>query len=154
MSARLEALAEARRLVVQEGLSYGEAAEATGVPLSTIQKRASAERWQEERDVQGSYTAQIRALKAGLLQKAMTAMADGTDPTQIVFAWKQAEAVYPEHRYNRATTAPDPKAQLAIGVQVLEALVEYLGEHDRNALAAVQPHLRAVAQLVEARLAG
>lgn len=147
---RTEAWAEARRLVVAEGATYVEAAQATGIPVSTVQKRAAAESWQSDREVGASYNAQIRALKAGLLAKAMQALEAGQDASQLVFAWKSAEAAYPEHRY--VAPKDDPKARLSAVLELVEGLVDYLQAEDRNALAAVQPHLAGFARHMERQL--
>lgn len=149
MASRAEAWDEARRLVTHEGASYVEAAAATGIPISTLEKRAASERWQDQRDTQMSYAAQIRALKAGLLQKALDAMAAGQDPTQITFAWKQAESAYPEHRY--VPTKEDPKVRIRVAVEVVEELVAYLTETDRNALMVLQGHIEPFGRRLEAK---
>ncbi len=142
---------EARRLVVHEGMSYEDAAVACDIPLSTLQKRAAAERWQEERSTGQSYAATVRALKAATLARAHQAMTDaGTDPqaaTQLLFAWRSAETAWPEHRY--APAAADPKARLAVAAELLEQLVAYLERTDRAALAALAPHIAPFAAEVE-----
>ncbi len=135
----------ARHLVVGEGRTYAEAAGMSGVPLSTLQKRAGREKWMDQRSHAATYEATVRALKVKLLQSALEA--DPPDP-QRVFAWKQAEAAFPEHRY---AGKEDPRLRLAVTVEVIEQLVQYLTEHDRNALSAVQPHLRGFAEAQEAR---
>lgn len=100
-----------------------------------------------------SYAATIRALKAELLQKAMDALSDGTggkDAAQLVYAWKQAEAAYPEHRY-QVGSKEDPKLRRQVLLECIEGLVEYFTAEDRNVLAAIQPHLRGFATFMEAR---
>jgi len=150
VATRAEARDEARRLVVHEGASYAEAAAATGLPVSTVEKWGAADRWQDERNTQMSYGAQIRALKAGLLKRAMEAVEAGGDPTQIVFAWKQAEAAYPEHRY-AAVAKEDPKLRTRIAIEVVEELVAYLSETDRNALMVMQGHVEPFGRRLEAK---
>lgn len=160
MATRSDAWAEAHRLVVHEGYSYTEAAEATGIPLSTLQKRAASEEWRQKRDVQMSYAAQVRTLKAGLLAQALKLMSPGADgekppdpaaAAQLVYAWKQAESTYPEHRYGGQKD--DPKVRLAVALEVLDALVAYLGRSDRAALTKLEPHLAPFARELEARVA-
>lgn len=148
---RAEARTEAKRLVIQEGQTYLEASAAVGVPLSTIQKWAAAEEWQSERDAGASYSATIKALKRKLLDNALTAAETGTDPSQLVYAWKVAEAAYPEHRY--ASGNADPKARLAIAADVLDALVADLADIDRNVLTVLSPHLPELGKRLEARYA-
>jgi hypothetical protein len=144
------AWAEARRLVVQEGATYAAAAEATGLPLRTVQKRAGREGWQGAREVGVSYAATAKALKAALLDRAMRETADG-DPNkaaQLIFAWKQAESAFPEHRYSPAQTTP--AARLAVASEVLGELVAWLEVHDRVALATVGAVLQPFAAHLEA----
>jgi|GEM_PF-3671223 len=145
---RADAWAEAKRLVVAEGYTYAQASEAAGLPKSTVQKRATRERWQDQKRTNTSYAATVRKLKSQLLEKAVAA-AEGDKPElapQLVYAWKQAEQAYPEHRY--APGEADPRAQLAVAEMVLTELVEFL-EDDRAALAKLVPHLRDFAQHIE-----
>lgn len=145
---RQAAIEEARRLVVREGWTYAQAADATGIPASTLQKRGSAEEWGKQKGVETSYRDTIRRLKSGLLDQALKAIEDGGDATQIVHAWRSAETAFPEHRYDQKA---DPKALLGAQVDTVRRLVEYLGEHDRNACAALEPHVEAfVAELAGA----
>ena len=154
MTTRSDAWAEARRLVVHEAATYPDAATATGIPVSTIQKRAAAEGWQADRDTQGSYSAQIRSLKAKLLERALAAASDPSlgDPSQLVFAWKQAEAAFPEHRYR--PQQDDPKARLTVMLDVVDELVAYLTDVDRNALTALAPHIVKFGEQFKAKHAG
>jgi hypothetical protein len=131
---RTAAYDEARRLVVAEGYTYEEAAEATGIPASTLQKRGCAENWMDQRAHSMSYAASIRALKVKLLEKA-TASRDPQD----VFAWRQVETAWPEHRYQPAQA--DPRARLALVLELLDELVNYLAEQAPDALAALRPHI-------------
>lgn len=152
MMTRAAAWDEARRLVVCEGLDYAAAAETTGLPLSTLQKRASAEQWKKQAKVSADYNATVRALKAITLEKAIESMRnaetpkDAIDAAQLLYAWKTAEGAYPEHRY---TAAQDPKARRAIQVGTLEQLVAFLEREDRHALAALAPHLASFASELE-----
>jgi hypothetical protein len=157
MPTRSDAFAEARRLVVHEGYSYSEAADVTGIPLSTLQKRAAGEDWQSARDVQMSYAAQVRSLKSSLLARAIAAMqGEGDKPpdpqaaAQLTFAWKQAESTWPEHRYT--TQKEDPKVRLAIALEVLEELVDHFATVDRTLVTRMEPHLGGFAKALEKRL--
>lgn len=132
---RREALAEAKRLVVQEGHSYVQASEATGIPLSTLQKHGAGHGWQSQRQTSSSYSDQVRALKAALLAAAVS---DPND-SQKARAWREIEAAWPEHRYHQEQE--DPKLKLRIAIEMLEDLVSYLAEASPTALAALQPHL-------------
>jgi hypothetical protein len=60
------------------------------------------------------------------------------------------EKAWPEHRYNRAE---NPAAQREAAVQMIEKLVEYLAEHDRPTLAALQPHILPFGKTLEAQWA-
>lgn len=148
---RQQAFDEARRLVTVEGYSYAEAAEATGIPLSTIQKRASAEGWQKQAETAMSYGAQIKAMKAALLARIVTltesGSADWNAVTQLIHAWRGMETAFPEHRYNAQEA--DPKARLGLILELLEHLVSYFEKADRNLLTALQPHLKPFAEHLE-----
>lgn len=137
MAARSDAWDTAKHLVVSGGATYAEAAEATGLSLSTIQKRAAAEDWQGAKETATNYNAMVQAMKTEALRKAR----DTKDPNDI-HAWLAIEKAYPQHRYGR----PDPKLRLDAGAAVIELLVTFLAEHDRSALLALQPHLVAVGE--------
>lgn len=152
---RRDLWAEARRLVVQESYTYDQAATELGLAVSTVQKRAAREGWQEQRQASFGYGQTVRRLKAIALDKAFRAMEDAKSSddvvkaTQLLYAWQKTEQAYPEHRYVEAVA--DPKLKLKVGLEVVEDLVEYLVEHDRAVLAALQPHLAPFAQRLEAR---
>lgn len=131
---------EARRLVVEEGWAYREVAEATGIPLSTLQKRGAAEDWQSQRELGASYTAQFRALKVAQLKRAQ----EGGDP-QAIYALLKLEAAFPEFRYARQG-AVDAGTRRQLALEFLERVVAYLEAEDRNALAVLQPHLATLAE--------
>lgn len=143
MPTRDDAWEAARRLVVGEGATYAEAAEATGIPLSTLQKRAAAENWQKEREHALSYAAQVKLLKQKALDKAL---ASG-DP-QDMYAWQKIEAAWPEHRY---TAKADPRLRLQVGAEVLQLVVDVLTELAPNALAEIEPHIPALGAAWEER---
>lgn len=151
-----EVWAEARRLVVAEGWTYAKAAEATGISASTISKRAAREEWQSERDTTMGYAAQVRAIKHQMSTRILDKLADpdlSADGmkavTQLIHAWKNAESAFPEHRYAQGDGEVDSRMRLAIAMAVLEDLVGYLRKHDRNALAALEPHLEGFGALLE-----
>lgn len=147
--------AEARRLVVQESYTYDQVATELDLPLSTLQKRAAREGWQEQRQANFGYGQVVRRLKSIALDRAYEAMEQAQSAedigraTQLLYAWQKTEQAYPEHRY--AEAEEDPKARLKVGLEVVEQLVEYLVEHDRSALAVLQPHLVPFARQLEAR---
>lgn len=141
-----EAAREAKRLVIDEGFTYAQAADATGIPVSTLQKRGAAEDWQGQRQSAASYSAQTRALKVALLQDAAA-----TKDPQKVYAWSVMEKAFPEHRYVKGTD--DAGTRLAVGAEVIEALVEHLDQEDRPALTKLAPHLQSFAARWEKRCA-
>lgn len=151
---RREVWAEARRLVVQERQSYAVVAEATGLPLSTLQKRAAKERWMDQQEVSFGYDQTVKSLKSLALKRAYAAFESAKDgdellkASQVLYAWKTAEQAFPEHRYTQV--AEDPKARLAIQLETLELFVEHLTEHDRSALAVLQPHIVRLGERLEA----
>ncbi|HNC99298.1 MAG TPA: hypothetical protein PKW90_24405 [Myxococcota bacterium] len=152
---RRDALEEARRLVVQEGATYDEAAKATGIPSSTLSKRGAVEDWQGQRQHSMSYTAQIRAAKSATLKRFTAALNDeestADDIAKLGAVWKATELAYPEHRYN---VQSDPKARLAIIAEVLEFLPEYLAANDRPLAARLAPHIEPIARALEERRVG
>lgn len=147
--------AEARRLVVSESFTYEQAAKELGLPLSTVQKRAAREGWQDQRAASFGYGQTVRRLKVLALEKALKGVEeaetadDVAKATQLLYAWQKTEQAYPEHRY--AEVEADPKLLLKVGLEVVEQLVTFLVERDRSALAALQPHLTPFAQQLEAR---
>jgi hypothetical protein len=141
MSTRAEAWDLARDLVVRGGQTYAEVAAATGLPLSTVQKRAARENWKAEADTATDYSARVRALK----NKALDAALAGNDP-QLFYAWQAMERAWPEHRYTRAQ---NPAERREVAATVVEQLVAYLADVDRNVLAALQPHILPFAKHLE-----
>lgn len=141
---------EARRLVVSEGWTYAEAAAATGLSKSSVEKRGAEEGWQEEKDVAESFISMMLRTKR-LMGKEITRAAElGEDVSQRTFALIQMERAYPEHRYAPQAKGDDPELRKAVMLETIEAFVAYLDRTDRNALTAVQGHLK-VFGLEEAR---
>lgn len=142
-----EAWEEARRLVVQEKYSYAQAAASTGIPVSSLQKRAAAERWQDQRETASTYADQVKRLKVAALREALASPGD----PQKLYAWQQLEKAWPEHRYHQEQT--DPRLKLTIALEVLEELAGFLAEVSPVALAALQPHLAPFGTRLEERYA-
>lgn len=141
------AMAEARRLVVEDGQTYAQAAEAVGIPLSTIQKAASREEWQKGREGALSYGQSVKRVKALALAKAIASLESGQgDTVGLLNAWRALETAYPESRYAKGL-APGEMRDL-IGHVVME-IVEFLSNTDRNALTALAPHIRALGVWLE-----
>lgn len=138
----------ARALVVAEGYTYAEASDETGIPLSTLQKRAAREDWQSAKRHEMSYRAQIGALKRKALHKVLAA--EDIDP-QAIYAWKAIEQAYPEHRYGRADDGSRWRRDHL--VEFVEALVAHLEGDDPAALAALAPHLEPFVAKLEAQWA-
>lgn len=137
-----EALWErARELVVVEGLDYEEASRATGISLSSVQKRAAREKWQEARseyiESNAAYKSKVREFKNGMLDTAM----ESNDP-QDVHAWLSVERAFPEHRYGELGEG-EKRSLVAI---FIEQTVAHLSERDANALKALTPHIRDLAE--------
>lgn len=152
---RRDQWAEARRLVVAESYTYDQVAAELGLPLSTVQKRAAREGWQEQRQASFGYGQVVRRLKSIALAKALESIeaAESADElakaTQLLFAWQKTEQAYPEHRYVEAEA--DPQLHLKVGLEIIEDLVVFLTDADRSALAALQPHIAAFAERLESR---
>jgi hypothetical protein len=142
---RRSAWDEARRLVTAEGASYADAAQACGLALSTLQKRAAQEQWQAQRSSGQSYLDTMRAIKAKL---AVTIAGQENPDPQSLFALTRLEASFPEHRYQPQVA--DPQARRAVVLEVLDSLVTYLGDHAPDVLAAIRPHLAPFASTLEA----
>lgn len=140
---RAQAWEIARMLVVSEGRPYKEAAEKTGIPLSTLQKRAADEDWVGQRKTAISYSAQGKALKRALMDRALALItspdADPNAVAQAVYALQRLESAYPELRQELKIT---PAMKLEIAARVLELIVDYLQGADRDLLAALQPHIQ------------
>lgn len=141
--------AQAKHLVVQEGASYGQAAEAAGLSLSTLQKRAATEGWQAQREAALSYADKVQRLKNRALDELLS---DTALDSQKLFAWQKVEQVFPEHRYKKADEE-DPRLRIRTGLELLEELVAYLGEVDTVALDKLTPHLAPFAARLEKRYA-
>lgn len=148
MATRLEAWDLAKRMVVSEGATYAEAAEASGIPVSTLQKRAAADEWQGQRSTVGSYIAQIRAIKSEMLAD-IQGTSPGADKTQKIFALVQLEKAYPEHRYTPPVEDPELKKRIAL--EVLELLATYLEGTDRTAFEKLRGHFLVFGKQLEAR---
>lgn len=147
---RAQAWKEAERLVIHEGFSYEQAAGATGIARSTLEKRGAQDGWMGRRQAGASYDAGVRRMKALAQDRALKAMAGdlpGVDAAQAVYAWQSIERAYPEHRYGQ--TEEDPRMKLGVGIEVIELLVAYLTERARPALTALQPHLEGFAAHLE-----
>lgn len=134
----------ARLLVVEDGATYAEAAEQTGLPLSTIQKRAASEHWQDQRGSSLSYAAQV----AMLSRQALTAIVDdkGQVDPQRAYAWKTMEQM----RQSLVQRDDSEKHRRTHMAEFIDALVAYLDREDPTALAAIGPHIRPFVEQQEA----
>lgn len=137
---------EARRLVAQEGLTYAQAAAATGVPESTLRKWGAADNWTAERGRTQGYLAQADAVKQRLMEDAISE--EGKADPQKIFAWLQVEKAFPTYRYGQGGV--DVKAKRALLAGFLDGLVAYFAEHDRDALALIEPHIGGLAKVLGA----
>jgi len=143
---REEAWRIARLMVVEDGLAYADVAEQTGLPLSTLQKRAAREGWQDQRAHDLGYSAKVAAMKRQALADCIDA--EGNVDPQKVYAWKAIEQVFPEHRYGE--TEDGNRFRSPHLVEFIEELVAYLEREDRTALEAVAPHVRPFVEQLEA----
>lgn len=147
---------EAYRLVVHEGASYADAADATGIPISTIQKRAASEEWRNQRTTTMSYGSQVELAKSRSLQNLLDGMSaepslSADDLVKLASIWRGIESAYPTHRYQPAEE--DPEAKLRIAMEVMEFFWAYFAEVDTNLLAALRGHALTIAERLEARYA-
>ncbi|HNC96313.1 MAG TPA: hypothetical protein PKW90_09340, partial [Myxococcota bacterium] len=133
----------ARRLVT-EGKTYADAAAATGIPLSTIQKRAGEEKWQANKGAaKVSYAETAKLLKQDLLEAVLKARQDGVGANEVatlLASWEKVERVFPERYY--AAQAEDPRQRLELALEMLEEWVEFLGEVDPDLLTRIQGRAR------------
>ena len=143
-----DAWALARRLVVDEGATYAEAAAAAGVPLSTLQKRAAAECWRGERQQAADYGALCRSLRAELARQALEAVQAKQAPAAFL------DALFKADRLAARGSTIDPRVRLAAGADFLELLVRYLSENAPAVLTQLEPHIQSVATAWEATCAG
>jgi predicted DNA-binding protein (UPF0251 family) len=146
---------EARRLVVEEGLTYAEAADRVGLSVRWVETLASRESWQTARqkhlNITHTYQQQIRQLKAAALERAvklLTEEPDTPEADRAVRQWSGLEARYPEHRYGDDGDE-QAEARRRGRLEGLELMVGFLAEHDPAALGALEPHLDALAVLIE-----
>lgn len=139
------------RLVIHEGYSYSRAAEQAGISVSSVEKRAADERWQDQKRGATSYSATVRELKVLTAQKALEALqnSDHGLAIQLSDRVRNLESAFPELRVQRSKD--DPQLRREVLLEVLEGLSEYLSERDRAALAAFEPHFTAFAEWMEAR---
>ena len=123
-----------------EELTYAELAAKFDVPLSSLQKRASRERWQDRRsehqELSATYATKVKRLKARALDELLEG--DGKIDPQKVHAWRSLEAAFPEHRY---TAALNEGRRHQICAVLVEELVDHLGEHAPSTLDEIEAHL-------------
>ena len=153
---------EARRLFVDEGLSQEEAADRAGVSVSYVKKISARDGWLRARErlngQQLAYQGNIRALKVAAAEKAVSLMErDNTgDPCtpysdatlEAIKAWRTLEATFPEHRYGEGGDA-DQEARKRGRLEALEVICGWAAEHAPDLLAALEPHLVDLGQLID-----
>lgn len=154
---------EARRLFVEEGVSQEEAADQAGVSLSYVKKVCARDGWlgARERNArrENLYQSNIRTMKALAAEKAAACMqvdaekdpggAFSEETLNAVKAWRTLEMTYPEHRYGEGGEG-DQESIRRGRLQGLEMICHWAAEHDPNLLAALEPHLVDLGQLIEA----
>lgn len=127
----------ARRMVVEDGSTYDQVVERTGISLSAVQKRAAEEGWKDQRDrfvsSAAEYKQKVTLLKGRYLDKAL----ESGDP-QDVHAWQAIEKAYPEHRYGALGEAE----RRALVAAFIEAQVSYLASTVPDLLGELQGHIR------------
>jgi transposase-like protein len=130
---------EARRLYVVERMAYRDVADAIGIAQSTLQKRGAREGWAEQRVGEMDYTARRRRLRNLALDRALKAINDPKrrDWAQDVYAWERVDKA----GRSEEQQAQDERIRRQVVLDVVDALVERLGEVDRNLLTALTPHL-------------
>lgn len=148
MATRADAWTLARFYVVEQGATYAEAANASGIPLSTLQKRASDEGWQSERKTNNDYGALARAIRLKLAERTMEALEKGEHPAGHLDALTKADRLA-----SRGTTV-DPRVRLSAGLEMLELVVTTLREHAPATLGVLQPLLERIAKAWEATCQG
>lgn len=173
------AIRDARQLVVEEGSSYAQAAEATGLSVSTIQKAGADGGWQAARQrytlESAGYSDKVRRLKRRALDLALLAvdrrleraspsgkktplelLEDSQDPLsdvgELIKEWRSLETAYPEHRYQPAER--DPEARKGAMLEALELIVDFAAGEDPELLALLQPHLQALGARIQEACGG
>lgn len=137
---------EAAKRIVVGGGTYQEAADATGIPLSTLQKTGARDGWQGQRTTAATYLDTAAAHKRLLMERSLALLQEAKSPAEVTAAVQAnqqllaMEKAFPEYRYGQEQ-AVTPGAKLQAATQVLGELVEYLGQHDRNACAAIERHV-------------
>lgn len=148
MAERADAWEVARRLVIDEGRSYAEAATLAGLPLSTLQKRAADERWRDQRKTAVDYGVLCRQLRAKLAERALTAITQGESPAAHI------DALFKADRLAARGSTVDPKVRLLAGAELLELVVNVLAAEAPAALNLLNPHLETIARRWEATCQG
>ena len=167
----------ARRLVVEQGATLADAAEAAGLSVSAVEKASAADGWQQQRrehlaEVQG-YHSDIRTLKIRLLSVARlaverdAALLRGEAPVKVdlqslglvaadvpllnsdaaIKHWRALETAFPERHYTAA--GADPEARRRAFLECLEVIYAWAAEHDPNLLGALQPHTMALGEHID-----
>lgn len=136
-----DAWLRAHDLVVRDGATYAEAAEATGIGLSAMQKKGRDQQWlaeqRQHQETAEEYRRSIFRLKLSAAKKAM----DDGDP-QAVHALTALERAFPEYRYRPDDTGLDPRVKRELVVQAVEAVVGYLEREAPSVLHVLRPYLR------------
>lgn len=148
MAERANAWEVARHLVIDEGQSYAEVAGLTGIPLSTLQKRAADERWQDQRKTAVDYGVLCRQLRAKLAENALAAVTKGESPAAHI------DALFKADRLAARGSTVDPKVRLSAGAELLELVVQVLAAEAPAALNLIEPHLETIARRWEATCQG
>lgn len=137
----------ARQLVVDDRLSYAEVAERTGIPLSTLQKRAGAEQWRSQRQDGLDYIEGLKALKRRELKKLLAAP-ETADISQQIHALRGLEAVCPEHRYGEKAGITYAQ-RLEVAADVMRVVTDYLADNDPWLLGKLKAHLDPITNALE-----
>lgn len=135
---------EARNAVILEGLTYAEAAARSGIDVSSIQKRAARDRWQDARKKRADrlveYRGKLELLRDKLLDRALE-----TGDPQAVHAFNQIEKTVP----GRSLQLSEGE-RLRIATETATAFVDVLSDVDPDLAVRVAAHLDTVVEQVVA----
>lgn len=145
MSYSLEDKARARQLFVEEGLTYEEVAEETGVSTSQLKNWGREGEWQKAREeFERDYlelTTNVHKLKLETVKKALT-----SKHSQDIIAATNLLRAMPIGRKSRHEID-----RAAIFLDFMASFVSYLRQRDGDALRYLQPHVSGFADYIKSQ---
>jgi len=143
MSYGIEDKARARQLFVEDGVTFDEVGEETGVSVSQLKKWGGEGKWVEaQKEFERQYlqlTTDVHKLKLNTVQRALK-----SGHSQDIFAATRLLQVMPTGRKARRET--DEAGRF---IKWMSGLIDYLKQRDADALRHLEPHIRGFADSVK-----